>query len=116
MLWRPPQRRIDSEGWRASTWTNRWAACGLGNLCACEAVAAELGLADCQIAYSVMSVEAALAASRRMREYSASKGPRVRVTADFLIGAPALTQADALLSSGGEFVRRCFNGLRVDKP
>lgn len=57
-----------------------------------------------------------MAASRRMREYSANKGPRVRVTADFLIGTPALTQADALLTSDGEFVRRCFKGLRVDKP
>ena len=104
------------------------AACGMGSVCACEAVVAELGryfartadlsafFADCQLTYSPMSIEAALAASRTMRAYSANRGPRARVTADFLIGAHAMTQADALLTTDAGFFRSYFKGLRVEQP
>ena len=100
----------------------------MGSLCACEAVVAELGryfaktadlqsfFSDCQLTYSPMSLDAALAASRTMRAYSANKGPRIRMIADFLIGAHALTQADALLTTDGGFYRSCFKGLRVEQP
>ena len=104
------------------------AALAHGSLCVCAVVVAELGryfartadlsafFADCQLTYSPMSIEAALAASRTMRAYSANRGPRTRVTADFLIGAHAMTQADALLTTDAGFFRSYFKGLRVEQP
>jgi len=99
-----------------------------GSLCACEVVLAELGryfarasdvagfLADCHIDYSAMTQEAALKAAAIMRQYSANKGPRLRVTADFLIGAHARSQSDGLLTTDAGFFRDYFKGLKVLEP
>ena len=99
-----------------------------GGLCVCAVVVAELGryfasgqdvrdfLADCQIDHDPISFEAALEAARIMRAYAANKGSRERVAPDFLIGAHALTQADALLTDDAGFFRHYFQGLRVVTP
>ena len=50
------------------------------------------------------------------RDRAANKGPRERVAPDFLIGAHALTQADALLTADAGFFRSYFEGLRVIAP
>ena len=99
-----------------------------GSLCVCAVVVAELGryfkqgqdlqdfLADCQIDYDPIAAAAALEAARIMREYAKNKGPRDRVAPDFLIGAHALVQTDALLSNDSGFFRHYFAKLQVITP
>ncbi|HRP28068.1 MAG TPA: type II toxin-antitoxin system VapC family toxin [Burkholderiaceae bacterium] len=102
------------------------AALAHGSLCVCAVVVAELGryfdrsdtlaefLADCQIDHEPMSLETALGAADIMRGYA--RWPRERVAPDFLIGAHAMQQCDALLKSDGGFFRHYFGGLKVVSP
>ncbi len=104
------------------------AALGLGSLTVCAVVVAELGryfaneqdlrdfLAACQIDHDPMSMETALEAARIMRGYARNKGPRERTAPDFLIGAHAIRQADALLTTDAGFYRHYFAGLGVVSP
>ena len=104
------------------------AALAHGGLCVCAVVVAELGrylaseqelrdfLAACQIDHDPMSMQSALEAARIMRGYARNKGPRERVAPDFLIGAHALQQADALLTTDAGFYRHYFDNLRVVMP
>ena len=73
-------------------------------------------LADCQIDHDAMKLETALGAARIMRGYARNKGPRERVASDFLIGAHAQQQADALLTTDAGFFRNYFAGLKVVSP
>ena len=104
------------------------AALAAGSVCACAVVIAELGryfsrddallafLADCQIDHDAMNVDTAVGAARIMRAYARNAGPRDRVAPDFLIGAHAMQQADALLTTDGGFFRHYFKGLTVVTP
>lgn len=104
------------------------AALAHGGLCVCAVVVAELGhylsdeqdlrdfLAACQIDHDPMSMETALEAARIMRGYARNKGPRERTAPDFLIGAHAIQQTDALLTNDAGFFRHYFNGLNVITP
>jgi len=104
------------------------AALAHGSLCVCAVVVAELGryfsseqdlrefLVACQIDHDPLSMEAALEAARIMRGYARNKGPRERVAPDFLIGAHATQQADALLTSDAGFFRNYFAALNVVTP
>ena len=104
------------------------AALAHGSLCVCAVVVAELGryfadeqdlrafLQDCQIDHDPLSMDAALEAARIMRDYARNKGPRDRVAPDFLIGAHALRQTDALMSTDAGFYRSYFDGLKVVAP
>lgn len=99
-----------------------------GSLCVCAVVVAELGryfadednlrafLADCHIDHDPMSMETAMEAARIMRGYARNKGPRERTAPDFLIGAHAIRQADALLTTDAGFFRNYFSGLTVATP
>jgi predicted nucleic acid-binding protein len=99
-----------------------------GGVCVCAVVVAELGryfaseqdlrdlLTDCQIDHDPLSMDAALEAARIMRGYARNKGPRERVAPDFLIGAHAMRQADALLTCDAAFYRHYFDGLTVVTP
>lgn len=99
-----------------------------GSVCVCAVVVAELGryfaseqdlrdfLTDCQIDHDPLSMESALEAARIMRGYARNKGPRERVAPDFLIGAHALRQTDALLTCDTGFFRHYFDGLAVITP
>lgn len=79
---------------------------------ACEAALGLLGLR-----FEPLSREAALVAGRLWRESRrAIQGARGRVMADFLIGAHALVQAEALLTRDRGFYQRYFRGLRVIDP
>ncbi len=104
------------------------AALAHGGLCVCAVVVAELGryftgneallafLSDCQIDHDPMSMDAALGAAGIMRGYARNKGPRERIAPDFLIGAHAMFQADALLTTDGGFFRHYFKGLPIVTP
>ena len=73
-------------------------------------------LEACQIDHDPLSMDAALEAARIMRGYAKNKGPRERKAPDFLIGAHAIKQADALLTTDAGFFRHYFEGLRVVGP
>ncbi len=104
------------------------AALSRGSACVCAVVVAEMGryfqsendlrdfLNDCQIDLDAVSMESALEAARIMRSYARNKGPRERVAPDFLIGAHAIKQADALITSDAGFFRHYFEGLTVVVP
>ncbi len=104
------------------------AALAHGSLCVCAVVVAELGryfadeqdlrdfLSACQIDHDPLTMQTALEAARIMRGYARNKGPRERVAPDFLIGAHALCQADALLTTDAGFFRNYFDGLLVISP
>jgi len=104
------------------------AALAHGSLCACAVVVAELGryfndndalmsfLSDCQIDHDLLTLDAALGAAGIMRAYARNKGPRERVAPDFLIGAHAVHQCDALLTTDSGFFRHYFKGLAIVAP
>ena len=99
-----------------------------GSLCVCAVMVAELGryfaqeqdlrdfLAACQIGHDPLTMDAALEAARIMRSYARDKEPKERVAPDFLIGAHAIQQADALLTIDAGFFRHYFEGLDVISP
>jgi predicted nucleic acid-binding protein len=99
-----------------------------GSLCVCAIVVAELGryydkpesvlglLTACQIEHNPIEIESALEAARIMRSYAKNKGPKLRVAPDFLIGAHASVQADALLTTDAGFYREYFKNLKVIAP
>ncbi len=104
------------------------AALATGSLCACAVVVAELGryfsrdsallefLSDCQIEHDPISLDSALGAARIMRAYARNGGQRQRGAPDFLVGAHALQQAHALLTTDAGFFRHYFKGLTVVTP
>jgi hypothetical protein len=100
-----------------------------GALVACEVVWAEVrahfptddtfsaALDLLGVEFDPISAETAAAAGRAWQE-SRRKAPpsRERVVADFLIGAHAHMQADALLSRDRGFYRKYFAGLKLIDP
>ena len=100
-----------------------------GALVACEIVWAEVrayfpeektfndALRTMGIRFDPLSPGTAAAAGRLWRESRrASKGFRERVVSDFLVGAHAQLQAEALLTRDLAFYRRHFKGLRLIDP
>ena len=104
------------------------AALAQGSACVCAVVVAELGryfahaqdlldfLADCQLDHDPLDMSSAMEAARIMREYARNQGTRLRVAPDFLIGAHATQQADALLTTDAGFFRQYFKNLKVLTP
>jgi len=104
------------------------AALAQGSVCVCAVVVAESGryfataqdlqdfLADCQLDYDPLDMRCAMEAARIMREYARNQGPRLRVAPDFLIGAHASQQAEALLTTDAGFFRQYFKDLKVLTP
>jgi predicted nucleic acid-binding protein len=67
--------------------------------------------------FDALSTEAATLAGTLWRAHAARSSARVRrVVADFLIGAHAKLQADALLTRDRGFYRHYFTGLRLIDP
>ena len=73
-------------------------------------------LEDVGIRYSAMEPKSALRAGEMQRRYRQRGGNRNRTVADFLIGAHAMMQCDALITRDAGFYRDYFKGLRVTVP
>ena len=99
-----------------------------GSLTACEVVWAEVGgffpsaggvrvaMETLGVDYDSTALESALAASAAWKRYRERGGRRVRLVADFLIGAHAAAQADRLLTRDRGFYRTYFSQLRLLDP
>ncbi len=73
-------------------------------------------LDDIGIGYSAMEPKSALRAGEMQRRYRQRGGTRSRTVADFLIGAHAMMQCDALITRDAGFYRDYFKGLKVIVP
>jgi predicted nucleic acid-binding protein len=103
-------------------------ALGAGDVVVCDAVVAEIhtllagsestmeGLSSLGIRYLPTSEQAAVRAGHMQRRFVERGGRRERVVADFLIGAHALLQCDALVTRDASFFRDYFKGLKVIEP
>lgn len=94
----------------------------------CEAVVAEVqAMLDTQdsvmdtlnalgIRYQSSHEAAAMRAGHMIRRFRSRGGQRERIVADFLIGAHALLQCDALITRDDAFFRDYFKGLKLIVP
>jgi predicted nucleic acid-binding protein len=73
-------------------------------------------LEEVGIAFSAMEAKAALRAGEMQRRYRQRGGTRSRTVADFLIGAHAMMQCNALITGDAGFYRDYFKGLKVIVP
>ncbi|GMV46104.1 MAG: hypothetical protein AMXMBFR66_15020 [Pseudomonadota bacterium] len=73
-------------------------------------------LEEAGIAYSAMAPKSALRAGEMQRRYRQRGGNRSRTVADFLIGAHAMMQCDALITRDAAFYRDYFKGLELIVP
>jgi predicted nucleic acid-binding protein len=103
-------------------------ALGAGGVVVCDAVVAEVQtlldtsetamdvLNEYGIHYLPTTEQAAVRAGYMQRRFRDRGGRRERVVADFLIGAHAMMQCDALITRDAAFYRDYFKGLRVIVP
>ena len=119
----------DEPGWAPRSADALHAASRAGRLVVCDIVWAEVAgrfaspaaaaaaLSMLDLEFDPLTAPTAADAGRLWRAFrGAGGGRRDRVVADFLVGAHALHQADALLTRDRGFYRRYFKRLRVIEP
>jgi hypothetical protein len=99
-----------------------------GEVVICEAVVAEVqamldtrdtvmdALTEFGIRFEPVHEAAAIRAGHMQRRYIERGGRRERVVADFLIGAHALLQCQALITRDDAFFRDYYKGLKLIVP
>ncbi len=99
-----------------------------GDLVICDIVAAEFFallldrrkfeaiLRGLGIHFSPIEMSSALAAGRIFRKYRKQGGPREHLIPDFLIGAHANEQTDAIAAVDRGYLRRYFPKLKILRP
>ncbi len=104
------------------------AALSRGPVVACDVVVSEVvaglgrgsvvidAIEEAGIAFSPVEFRCAVRAGEMQRRYRQRGGPRERTITDFLVGAHALLQCDALITLDAEFFRDYFKGLKVIVP
>ena len=73
-------------------------------------------LEDMGIGYLPVESKSAVRAGEMQRRYRQRGGRRERTVPDFLVGAHALLQCDALITRDASFFRDYFKGLKVIEP
>ena len=73
-------------------------------------------LEDAGLVYLPVQAKSALRAGEMQRRYRQRGGQRERTIPDFLVGAHALLQCDALVTFDADFFRDYFKGLKVIVP
>ena len=73
-------------------------------------------LAPLGIRYQPLGEAAAMRAGHMNKRYRARGGRRERVVADFLVGAHAMLQCNALITRDDGFFRDYFKGLKLIVP
>lgn len=101
---------------------------GAGPVVVCDVVVAEITAAlrdgaealgtleEMGIGYIAVASKAAVRAGEMQRRYRQRGGKRQRTVPDFLVGAHALLQCNALITRDGGFFRDYFKGLKVIVP
>jgi predicted nucleic acid-binding protein len=103
-------------------------ALALGPVMVCDVVVAEVCsslrdgdqamqvLEDMGIRYGAVETKSAIRAGEMQRRYRARGGQRARTVPDFIVGAHALLQCNALITRDASFFRDYFKGLKVIVP
>lgn len=103
-------------------------ALGRGPVVVCDVVVAEVcsslrdgdqamqALEDMGVAFSGVEQKSALRAGEMQRRYRGRGGGRQRAVQDFIVGAHALLQCNALITRDAGFFRDYFKGLKVIVP
>ena len=73
-------------------------------------------LEEMGIQYGMVEAKAAIRAGEMQRRYRTRGGARARTVPDFIVGAHALLQCNALITRDAGFFRDYFKGLKLIVP